>query len=167
MYGSAFQPASPQLPGQVLIASTTASGLSPNTHRYKSISNNAGLSPKPTRRSALPINVALSCSVKKRSQTRSAMSYLRLFSYRGSYHRNCSTVKTIAKEGGHGGPPLHERNRRKYVTSRYWFNFRNCRATPVVSLGVKYGSFTQIRTHRSDHLLRPFRKRYSRSWEEL
>src|SRR5262249_7751412 len=76
IYGRAFHPASPQLPGQVLIASTTGSGLSPNTHRYRSISNSAGRSPKPMGRGGLLINVALSCSVKNFSQTRSAMSYL-------------------------------------------------------------------------------------------
>ena len=42
MCGSAFQPARPQLPGHVLIASVTASGLSPKTQRYRSINNNAG-----------------------------------------------------------------------------------------------------------------------------
>src|SRR5262249_20958021 len=76
MYGRAFHPASPQLPGQVLIASTTGSGLSPNTHRYRSISNNAGRSPKPMGRGGLLTNVALSCSVKNFYHTRSAMSYL-------------------------------------------------------------------------------------------
>src|SRR5215831_7699656 len=74
--GRAFHPASPQLPGQVLIASTTGSGLSPNTHRYRSISNSAGRSPKPMGRGGLLTNVALSCSVRNFSQTRSAMSYL-------------------------------------------------------------------------------------------
>src|SRR5262245_24465844 len=73
MYGRAFHPASPQLPGQVLIASTTGSGLSPNNHRYRSISNSAGRSPKPMGRGGLLTNVALSCSVKNFSQTRSAI----------------------------------------------------------------------------------------------
>src|SRR5438094_4661777 len=73
MYGSAFQPAMPQLPGQVLIASSSGSGLSPKTQRYKSISNKAGFWPKPIFFGSLCCNDPLSCSVKKRSQTRSAM----------------------------------------------------------------------------------------------
>src|SRR5258706_15955876 len=99
MCGNASQPAIPQLPGQVLIASVTASGLSPNTQRYKSINNNAGRSPKPMRRSALPVKVALSCSVRNFSQTRSAMQHLRI-ELSENYHLDHQTVKISPKVSG-------------------------------------------------------------------
>src|SRR4030095_5951704 len=74
--GNACHPASPQLLGQVLIASNSGSGLSPNTHRYRSMRSKAGRSPKPISRCRLMARCARSCSVRKLSHTRAGIECL-------------------------------------------------------------------------------------------